>query len=64
MRRIVSSGVWPLFLKNVGFLVVNRYRQGILLTVYVLRREHTQNAVKEVLIVSVLPVPLPHHTPV
>ncbi|PWV51789.1 hypothetical protein C7475_103399 [Chitinophaga sp. S165] len=39
--RVVIFKDPDLFLKIVGFLVVNRYRQGILLTVYVLRREHT-----------------------
>jgi hypothetical protein len=36
-QRVVKFKVPDLFLKIVGFLVVNRYRQGILLTVYVLK---------------------------
>lgn len=34
-RHVVILKDPDLFLKIVGFLVVNRYRQGILLTVYV-----------------------------
>lgn len=41
VRRVAIFRDLNLFLKIVGFLVVNRYRQGILLTVYVLGREHT-----------------------